>query len=78
MSPTPSSGVVAFVEVAATAQARDDAGPDVVVGTSDAARARITQLVPGAAAPSGRVMVVAFQGQQNTGGYAIRITSVER
>ncbi|MDP9252013.1 MAG: protease complex subunit PrcB family protein, partial [Chloroflexota bacterium] len=29
-------------------------------------------------APSGRVMVVAFQGQQNTGGYAIRITSVER
>ena len=78
VSPTPLNGVVAFAEVAATAQARDDSGPDVVVGTSDAARARITQLVPGAAAPSGRVMVAAFQGQQNTGGYAIRITSVER
>jgi hypothetical protein len=78
VSPTPASGAVAFVEVTSTSQAQDDSGPAVVVATSDAARARLTQLVPGAAAPSGRVMVAAFQGPQMTGGYAIRITGIER
>jgi hypothetical protein len=78
VSTTPASGPVAFVEVAATSQARDDSGPKLVIGTTDAARARIAQFVPGATVPSGRVMVAAFQGQHNTGGYAIQINSVER
>jgi hypothetical protein len=78
VSPTPSAGPVAFTEVASTSQARHESGPDLVIGTTDAARARITQLVPGASVPSGRVMVAAFQGQQMTGGYSIHITGVER
>jgi hypothetical protein len=78
VSPTPSAGPVAFTEVASTSQAREDSGPDLIVGTTDAARARIALLVPGAAAPPGRVMVAAFQGQQMTGGYSIHITGIER
>jgi hypothetical protein len=78
VSPTPSAGPIAFVEVAATSQARDDSGPGLVVGTTDAARVRITQLVPGASVPAGRVMIAAFQGQQSTGGYSVHITVVER
>jgi hypothetical protein len=78
VSPSPTTRSVAFVEVAATSQARDDSGPDLVVGTTDAARARIAALVPGASVPSGRVMVAAFQGQRTTGGYSVKITSVER
>jgi hypothetical protein len=34
--------------------------------------------VPNATAPSGRVLVAVFQGQQNTGGYSVRITAIER
>jgi len=75
---TPSSGSVAFTEVATTAQAHDDSGPTVIVGTSDAARAAIARLVPGASASAGRVMVAAFQGQQYTGGYSVHITAIER
>lgn len=78
MSPTPSSGSVAFTDVATTAQARDDSGAMVIVGTSDASRARIAQLVSGATAPAGSVLVAAFQGQQMTGGYTIHITAIER
>jgi hypothetical protein len=78
VSPTPSSGSVAFTEVATTAQAHDDSGPTVIVGTSDASRAAIVRLVPGTTASAGRVMVAAFQGQQYTGGYAIHITAIER
>ena len=78
MSPTASSGSVAFTEVATTAQARDDSGPALIVGTSDASRAKIAQLVPAAQAPAGRVLVAAFQGQQMTGGYTIHITAIER
>jgi PrcB C-terminal len=78
VSPTPSSRSVAFTEVATTAQAHDDSGPTVIVGTSDASRAAIARLVPGASASAGRVMVAAFQGQQYTGGYSVHITAIER
>ena len=78
MSPTPRAGPVALAEVASTSQARDDSGAEIVVGTTDAARARIAQLVPGAAAQPARIMVAAFQGRQMTGGYSIHITSIER
>ena len=78
MSPSPSARAVAFTEVAATSQARDDSGEMIVVGTTDASRAKIAQLVPNAATPSGRVLVAVFQGQQNTGGYSVQITAIER
>lgn len=78
MSPTPPAGAIAFAEVATTSQARDDSGPTLVIGTSDAARATIARLVPGASAAAGRVMVAVFQGQQTTGGYSVRVTGIER
>lgn len=78
MSPSPSARSVAFTEVAATSQTRDDSGEMLIVGTTDAARAKIVNLVPNATAPSGRVLVAVFQGQQNTGGYSIQITAIER
>jgi hypothetical protein len=78
VSPSPSARSVAFTEVAATSQARDDSGPTLIVGMTDPTRATISQLVPGATAPAGRVLVAAFQGQQNTGGYSVQITAIER
>jgi len=78
VSPSPSARSVAFTEVAATSQAQDDSGEMLVVGTTDAARAKIAGLVPNATAPSGRVLVAVFQGQQNTGGYSVQITAIER
>ena len=78
MSPSPSARSVTFAEVAATSQVRDDSGEMLIVGTTDASRATISQLVPNATAPSGRVLVAAFQGQRNTGGYSIAITAIER
>jgi hypothetical protein len=78
VSPTPSARTIAFAEVVSTAQARDDGGPTLLVGTSDASSAKITQLVPGATVSAGRVMIAVFQGQQSTGGYTVHITAVER
>ena len=78
MSPSPSARTVPFSEVAATSQARDDSGPTLIIGTTDAKRATISQLVSGATAAAGRVLVAAFQGQQNTGGYSVQITAIER
>ena len=62
MSPSPASRSVAFTEVATTAQARDDSGPTLIVGTSDASQAAIVRLVAGVATSAGRVMVAVFQG----------------
>src|SRR5258705_2392511 len=78
VSPSPSARAVAFTEVAATSQARDDSGEMIIVGTTDASRAKIAQLLPNAATPSGRVLVAVFQGQQNTGGYSAQLTAIER
>jgi hypothetical protein len=78
VSASPSARSVAFTEVAATSQARDDSGPTLILGTTDATRATISQLVPGVTISAGRVLVAAFQGQQNTGGYSIQITAIER
>jgi hypothetical protein len=50
----------------------------LVVGTTDASRAKIEQLVPNATASADRVLVAVFEGRQNTGGYAIRVTAIER
>jgi protease stability complex PrcB-like protein len=78
VSPSPSARSLAFAEVAATSQTGDDSGPDLIVGTTDALRAKITQRVPGATSSAGRVLVAVFQGQQNTGGYSVQITAIER
>ena len=78
MSPTPAARSLAFTEVGATGQAGHDSGATLVVGSSDASRAIITRLIPSVPIPAGRVLVAAFQGQQRTGGYAIRVTAVER
>lgn len=40
--------------------------------------AGVSGLVPGVAAPSGRVLVGAFQGAERTGGYAIAIDRITR
>jgi hypothetical protein len=69
---------VPFTEVEATAQSRNDSGETIVVGTTDRSRATIARLVPSATTSDGRVLVAVFQGQQNTGGYSIRITAIER
>ena len=74
----PSSRSIAFTEVSSTSQARQVSGISLAVGTSDALRATIAQQVPGATVAAGRVTVAVFQGQQSTGGYAVRIKAIER
>jgi hypothetical protein len=76
--PGPAQGAVAFSEVATTQSSKYDGPPALMVGTSDAASASIVALVPQAAAAQGRVLVAAFEGGQRTGGFAIRIDSIER
>lgn len=78
VSPTPSTRSVAFIEVGATGQASHDSGATLVVGVSDASRAIIARLLANVAIPADRVLIGAFQGQQRTGGYAIRVTAIER
>ena len=50
----------------------------ILIGTTDASRARIAGLVRNAAPVAGRILVAAFQGQQNTGGFTIHISGIER
>lgn len=52
--------------------------PELIVGTSDGARARVASLQPGLTPPEGVGLVAVFQGQQRTGGFAIRVTRIER
>jgi len=66
---------VPFTEVAITAMS-DNSGQAAILVTADASAVR--RVVDRATAPAGRTFVVAMQGEQRTGGYAIRITSIER
>ena len=68
---------VAFADIASAATSRHEGGPELIVATSDAARARIASLRPSLNLPDGVVPVAAFQGRQRTGGFAIRITRIE-
>jgi hypothetical protein len=77
-SPSPSPRSIAFTDVASTSQARQVSGVTIAVGTTDALRATIAQQVPGVTATPGRVTVAVFQGQKSTGGYAVRISAIER
>ena len=69
---------VAFVEVATLQNARYEGDAAVFVGASGAAAAAIVAIVPQASAAPGRVLVAAFEGDQRTGGHAIRIDTIER
>lgn len=70
---------VSFTDHGSTAQSRhDDATPHVVVGASTSARAELERLLGQVAVPDERVPIGVFQGQQRTGGYAIRVTRVVR
>jgi hypothetical protein len=69
---------VAFDDIASAATSRHEGGPELIVGTGDGARARIASLRPGLTLPDGVVAVAVFQGQQRTGGFAIRVTRIER
>jgi protease stability complex PrcB-like protein len=73
-----SARAVAFDDIASAATSRHEGGPDLIVGTSDSARARIASLRPGLTPPEGVGLVAVFQGQQRTGGFAIRVTRIER
>jgi hypothetical protein len=68
---------IAFTDVATTHMARHDTGATVYVAASAASQTTLERLVPSALAQPGRVLVAAFQGEQSTGGYAIRITKIE-
>lgn len=69
---------VGFDDIASAATSRHEGGPALIVGTSDGARARIASLRPGLTLPDGVALVAVFQGQQRTGGFAIRVTRIER
>ncbi len=69
---------IAFADVASAATSRHEGGPALIVGTSDSARATIATLRPGLTLPDGVVLVAVFEGQQPAGGFAIRVTGIER
>jgi hypothetical protein len=69
---------VAFSDVASAATSRHEGGPALIVAATDGAHATIISLRPGLTLPDGVVLVAAFQGQQSTGGFAIRVTRIER
>ena len=69
---------VTFTEVTYVAYAGNDTGPAIIVGTNDAWRATLARLVGGAKIADDRVAVAAFQGEQSSGGYSIRIERIER
>ncbi len=73
-----SGAAISFANVAASQNSAHSGDAWIVVATDAASTAETARLVPGATAPAGRVTVAAFQGEQRTGGYAIRITAIER
>lgn len=69
---------VSFTEVATGSYGRHDTGPAIVVGSSDQSRATLRRLIDNVNIPGDRVAVAAFQGQQRSGGFAIRVERIER
>jgi len=69
---------VPFSEVARVGHGRHDTGPAIVVGVNDQSRATLARLVDGANVSTDRVAVAAFQGEQVSGGFSIRIDRIER
>ncbi|MGH2492367.1 MAG: protease complex subunit PrcB family protein, partial [Candidatus Limnocylindria bacterium] len=69
---------ISFTEIASGSYGRHDTGPAIVVGANDQWRATLMRLIDDVNIPDGRVGVAAFQGQQRSGGFAIRIERIER
>ena len=69
---------VPFADVAYVAYGRHDTGPAIVVGANDQWRAVLARLVDGSSVPDGRVAVAAFQGEQRSGGFSIKIERIQR
>ena len=57
---------------------RHDGGPALIVGIDDRGRSAIASLRPGLTLPDGVVLLAVLQGRQRTGGFAIRVTRIER
>jgi phosphoribosylformimino-5-aminoimidazole carboxamide ribonucleotide (ProFAR) isomerase len=75
VSTKPVSANIAFSEVATTVVSAHEGDARLIVSLD---AAEIARAVPNVSAPAGLTLVAALQGQQRTGGYAIRITSIER
>jgi hypothetical protein len=69
---------VPFNEVAYVTYGRHDTGTAIVVAASDPSRAMLSRLIDGANVPADRVAVAAFQGEQVSGGFSIRVERIER
>ena len=69
---------VAFVDMGSAATSRHTGGPAIIIATTNAGRVRIAALRPGAVVPADVVGVAVFEGQQPSGGFDIRVRSVER
>lgn len=69
---------VPFSDVAYVTYGRHDTGTAIVVGLSAQSRATLARLIDGANVPTDRVAVAAFQGEQVSGGFSIRIDRIER
>ena len=69
---------VAFIDHGATQQSANDGGPVLLVAADNATRAKLVGLYPNVPPDPGRVYLGIFAGQQRTGGYSVRVDSVER
>lgn len=79
MSATSASHAIPFAVVTSTGNSRQDGGAAVIVGTTAQRSELIRSLVPTLTpAPAGSVLLAVFQGQQQTGGYTVSITSLTR
>jgi hypothetical protein len=67
-----------FADHGATQRSANDGGAMVIVAMDDTSRARLAQLLSGVPQDPGRVPIAVFMGEQRTGGYAIRVETVER
>jgi hypothetical protein len=69
---------IAFTDHGTTLHAANDGGPVVIVAADAATRGTLARLYPGASSDPDRVYIAVFQGEQRTGGYAVRIEVIER
>ena len=69
---------IAFTDHGATQMSANDGGPRVVVATDARGRADLAALLPSVPSADDRAFIAVFAGSQRTGGYAVRVESIER